>query len=296
MELRFRACSPLGKATRSRVGHMRLTGGAVAWLILMIGLTIVPVAAAESATPPIVGPERVAVGKLVVLRVAETPGPDDGEAPVSITAAGWLAISPPDLEFTVFDHGRTCAFSSGTTPGRIVVVVARVGSSSSVPGVTFDRHVVEVVPVNLPDPAPPGPLPPGPTPPNPQPDPPSPDVPDDADPPADLTELGQDAWRQAHAVIPATARVVSPQLAGNYRQVAASLRDRSILLATVAYERLREANQKTLTAANVADAWTGFHRELSARLRQEWDRGAVKTLDDVAGLFDQIAAGLDAVR
>ncbi len=223
------------------------------------------------------GPEKVSVGELVVLRCG-TAGSDSASwvildqkgreaEEVRLDAIGNASMNA--LRYLVVDNGKAVVFSSPSA-GRffVVLIVVQVSEDGAVSRATT-RHIVQV-----------GDNGPGPKPPDPDPTP--------------LTGMAKVAYDTAIAKVAAGSRVNARKSAAAFRAVASMIAAGTI---KSAQEVIREtsAQRKTQLGAD-ADNWNDWATEIGAKLNDLSKDGSLKTLDDHATVWLQIAQGLEAVR
>lgn len=222
----------------------------------------------EEPKATIAGPKSAAVGDLIVLDASGSKAAD----------FAWLLVNSPK-SFLAIDGGRKCVFASGD-PGTFVFVLAVAGKDR----VSVAVHAIEVKG----KPAPPDPKPPTPTP---NPPAPGPDL------PVGRFGLSRFAFDSATKLVTVDAKTRAEQaarLAESLRSVASAIVAGGLTDLDAVLEQTRTANNQAL--GNAAEAWKDWATELATKLDALDAEGKLKTTNDFAEAWRELATGLEALK
>lgn len=219
---------------------------------------------AGEPTAVIEGPERAALGDLVVLDASRSEA----------NAFAWLLVGGPK-SFLPVDQGRRCVFAAGTA-GQYTFVLAVAGNDR----VALARHLVTI------GPAPPPPVPPAPpTPPAPEP------LPHGK---YDLARLARD-WARLSVPLDGSRRDASARsLAASFHSMASAISAGTLTLPAEILAETKRSNQAALGAD--IGAWRPWFALLAAKLEALNQSGVLKLADDYATAWREIAGGLAEVK
>lgn len=228
-------------------------------------------ASTSSAAAPravISGPTRARGLQLVALDASESVAAEGGLC--------WVQLSHPDDAVLTFEGGQKVVLLTPAS-GRVELLLIAVGLDGG--KAVADQKRWSIAIGDDPGPNPPGPNPPGPGP-TPPPDP-------------GRFNLAAEvlAWS---AAVPADQRSLAPRLAENFEAVASAVAAGVMKLPA---DIIGETNKRnTVTQGASRKNWGGFWESLRQRLNGLADRGELKTPEDYATAWREIAAGLRGVK
>ena len=233
-----------------------------------IVLMLLAIACASGAAPRAVirdsGPGVYGVGDMVVLNALEAKYDEGG--------VKWLLVGS---DKTFFQFGPHVVFSS-SADGKFHFVLVCVGAVDGKPLADIASHTVVIGASPPPGPEPGPNPPPGPGP-----------------GPLDLTGISKDVYAWASDV-PAASRSISGELGQNFADVAAAV-SAGVIKDPAAI--VKETHTRNLaTQGDKRSAWQPFFQQLMARLNSLAKSGELKTTDQHAVLWREIAVGLKAVK
>lgn len=228
--------------------------------------------AGPGPTAVIAGPTVGSPGDLIVLDASQSTG-----------AAGYAwVLADSDKTFLEVEDGRKAVFATGAAGRYTFVLVAASAAVDGKPQVAIARHRVTVGDPP-PDPIPPDPLPP----PNP--------IPPDPLPSGKfgLATLARDA-AAAVRLASADKQRSAAALAGSFETIASTIAAGALRTPAEIVAATREQNISALALQRTA--WEPWADALRRRLNELSDNGQLKSAEDYAVAWREIAAGLKAVR
>lgn len=227
---------------------------------LLLGLVLL----AQTVEPKIVGPEKIAAGRLAVFSI---DCPDGAKAAWRVFPPEQSGLTQTDCAAS-FEQQRKLAFAS-PIPGTYRIVAA-----VSYGDELYLLDVALLVEAASPPSPPPGPPGPGPTPPSPS---------------------GWADWAKrvaAETVSEPFRRTEGPTVAKALRSVIDAIAAGRITEPRKARETVRQAVRESLGTMEAINRWESFSNAVDEKMDAEQE--TLKSLSDYARVWSEIASGLEA--